>query len=226
MKKEHKESNKEITIIGIVREIEDNWKSCRVGIATENGSYVVRMNEEGKNLQYEIGNKVEATGIISRTKDGVRRIMVTGYEVYEKLSLFNAKLDILHLAIVLFKAFGDVREFGIERRHLLSHMCEVVGDANTGSHVLALSVDQEITFDLLFAGGSTACQGNTAGAIGSQVAEDHGLDVDRRTQIMGYARSIAVINRSFAVPAFKKRPRLRDSAAGMDRRENCGEYGV
>jgi len=67
MKKEQKESNKEITIIGIVREIEDNWKSCRVGIAAENGSYVVRMNEEGKNLQYEVGNKVEATGIILRT---------------------------------------------------------------------------------------------------------------------------------------------------------------
>ena len=83
MKKEQKESNKEITIIGIVREIEDNWKSCRVGIAAENGSYVVRMNEEGKNLQYEVGNKVEATGIISRTKVGVRRITVTGYEVYE-----------------------------------------------------------------------------------------------------------------------------------------------
>ncbi len=83
MRKEPKESNKEIAIIGIVREIGDNWKSYRVGIATENGSFVVRMNEEGKNLQYEVGNKVEATGIISRTKDGVRRIAVTGYEVYE-----------------------------------------------------------------------------------------------------------------------------------------------
>ena len=83
MKKETRESNKEITIIGIVREIEDNWKSYRVGIATENGSYVVRMNEEGKNLQYEVGNKVEATGIITRTKDGLRRIEVTGYEVFE-----------------------------------------------------------------------------------------------------------------------------------------------
>ncbi len=83
MKKEQKESNKEITIIGIVREIEDNWKSCRVGIAAENGSYVVRMNEEGKNLQYEVGNKVEATGIISRTKDGVRRITVRRCRVKE-----------------------------------------------------------------------------------------------------------------------------------------------
>ena len=83
MRKERRESNEEITIIGIVREIEDNWKSYRVGVATENGSYVVRMNEEGKNLQYEVGNKVEATGVITRTKDGLRRIDVTGYEVYE-----------------------------------------------------------------------------------------------------------------------------------------------
>ena len=34
-------------------------------------------------MQQEVGNKVETTGIASRTKDGVRRITVTGYEVYE-----------------------------------------------------------------------------------------------------------------------------------------------
>ena len=83
MGKEPRESNEEITIIGIVKEFEDNWKSYRVGIATENGRYVVRLNEEGKNLQYEVGNKVEATGIVTRTKDGLRRIDVSGYEVFE-----------------------------------------------------------------------------------------------------------------------------------------------
>ena len=83
MGRELRESGEEITIIGIVKEFDDNWKSYRVGIITENGSYVVRMNEEGKNLQYEVGNKVEATGIITRTKDGLRRIEITGYEVFE-----------------------------------------------------------------------------------------------------------------------------------------------
>lgn len=56
MRKETSESRKEITIVGIVREIADNWKSYRVGIATEDESYVVRMNAKGKNLQYEVGN--------------------------------------------------------------------------------------------------------------------------------------------------------------------------
>ena len=83
MRKVSTDNNKGVTIIGIVREIEGNWQPCRVGIAAENGSYVVRMIEEGKNLQYEVGNKVEATGSLSKTKDGVRQITVTGYEVYE-----------------------------------------------------------------------------------------------------------------------------------------------
>lgn len=83
MRKKQTESKKEITIIGIVREIEEKRKYYRVGIAAGNEIYVVHLNEEGKNLQYEVGNKVEATGIISRTKDGHRRIAVTGYEVYE-----------------------------------------------------------------------------------------------------------------------------------------------
>jgi len=38
MGKNPKESHEEITIIGIVREIENNWKSYRVGIATKNNS--------------------------------------------------------------------------------------------------------------------------------------------------------------------------------------------
>ena len=83
VRKEQKESKKEITIIGIVREIADRGKSYSVGIASGNDMYAVKLNESGRDLQYEVGNKVEATGIISRTKVGVRRITVTGYEVYE-----------------------------------------------------------------------------------------------------------------------------------------------
>ena len=83
MGKERSGSNNEITIIGIVKEIDDNWKSYRVGIATANEFYPVKLNEEGKNLLYEVGSKVEATGIISRTKDGLCRIDVSGYEVFE-----------------------------------------------------------------------------------------------------------------------------------------------
>jgi hypothetical protein len=63
---------------------------------------VVKLNEEGKNLLYEVGNKVEVTGIITRTKDGLRRIDVTGYEVYEMDE-------------------EDLEEFGVDFDYYLRH---------------------------------------------------------------------------------------------------------
>lgn len=83
MPKENNERQKAITIVGIVREIKDSRKNYRVGIAVGDEMYAVQPNEEGQNLLYEVGNKVEASGIISRTKDLRPRIEVTGYEVYE-----------------------------------------------------------------------------------------------------------------------------------------------
>jgi hypothetical protein len=83
MQNELQRRNKETTIIGIVREIEDKRKFCRAGIACGNQIYVVKLNEAGKDLLYEVGNKVEATGILSETGTGDRRIKVTDYRVFE-----------------------------------------------------------------------------------------------------------------------------------------------
>ena len=83
MKKEHSETRKEITIVGIVRELGDHRKPYRVGIAVGSEIYLVQPNDEGRNLLYEVGNKVEATGIVSGTKEVRRRIEVSGYEVFE-----------------------------------------------------------------------------------------------------------------------------------------------
>ena len=77
------EEKKEITIIGFVKEIGNNRNSGRIGISAENEFFAVKANEEGNNLLYEVGNKVEATGIVSRAKDGRWQITVTGYEVFE-----------------------------------------------------------------------------------------------------------------------------------------------
>lgn len=83
MRRKAREGKKETTIIGFVREISHNPKQIRVGIAVGNEIYAVQPNEEGQNLMYEVGNKVEATGIVSSTKDVRRRFEVTGYEVFE-----------------------------------------------------------------------------------------------------------------------------------------------
>jgi hypothetical protein len=81
--KEPEMDHNEVTIIGFVREIQDRGKSYRVGIAVGDEIYMVTLNDEGKNLLYEVGNKVEATGFISKTKNGLCRIDVSVYEVYE-----------------------------------------------------------------------------------------------------------------------------------------------
>ena len=83
MKKEHSETHKEISIVGVVKELGDHRRPYRVGIAVGNETYLVQPNEEGRNLLYEVGNKVEATGIVSGTKEVRRRIEVTAYEVFE-----------------------------------------------------------------------------------------------------------------------------------------------
>ena len=83
MRKEHPEKQKEVTLVGVVREIEDERKPYRVGILVGTEIYAVGPNEEGQNLFYEVGNKVEATGMVSTAKDGRLRIDVSGYEVYE-----------------------------------------------------------------------------------------------------------------------------------------------
>ncbi len=83
MHKTAPEQKRDITIIGFVKEFGDGRKSGRLGISTDNGFYAVKPGQEENNLLYEVGNKVEATGIVSRTKDGRLQIDVTGYEVFE-----------------------------------------------------------------------------------------------------------------------------------------------
>jgi hypothetical protein len=83
MRRENPETIKEITIVGIVREIRYYRQPYQVGIAVGDEIYLVQPNEEGRNLLYEVGNKIEATGFISRTKDVRCQIEVNGYEVYE-----------------------------------------------------------------------------------------------------------------------------------------------
>jgi hypothetical protein len=75
--------NKPITIVGIVKETGDNWRSPEVSILTDNQNYVVKMNRAGKDLLYEVGNKVEAAGTFTQAKDGIRRFSITGYKVFE-----------------------------------------------------------------------------------------------------------------------------------------------
>jgi hypothetical protein len=72
-----------LTIIGKVKEKNDDRRETGISIISDEGVFDVKMDAEGRNLLYEVGNKVKITGNITTTKNGIRRISVAGYEVFE-----------------------------------------------------------------------------------------------------------------------------------------------
>ena len=80
--KKTKTLNMEETIIGVVKEIDDDDNSA-IAILADGEYYIVDMNKKGKKLLDEIESKVEATGSIKTDPDGIHRIAVNYFEVFE-----------------------------------------------------------------------------------------------------------------------------------------------
>ena len=80
--KKAKYAGKEMTIVGVVEEIEEE-DGNGVIIATDDDDYVVELNKQGKRLSQEVDMDVEVTGIITKSGDGTKRITVTKFEVLE-----------------------------------------------------------------------------------------------------------------------------------------------
>jgi hypothetical protein len=83
--KKKKTENKEVQIFGIVNSLEwdkdDNILS--IEISTEEDDYVVAPDDIGKELFDFVGEEVEATGVVTKGKDGELRIKVVTYEVLD-----------------------------------------------------------------------------------------------------------------------------------------------
>ena len=77
-----KKANKLETIVGYVEETEDD-DVVGVVISTDEEPYIVEMNKQGRRLLQEVGSEVEATGEVSRDKDGNKTISIREYEVFE-----------------------------------------------------------------------------------------------------------------------------------------------
>ncbi len=110
---------------------------------------------------------------------------------HPQLALLDRELEILHVAVVLFQQAVDAGELGEGLRHRPFHgglfgaggEARFLGDllrrADAGHHVLALGVDQELAIETFLAGRRIARE-RDAGRRGlAQIAEHHGLDVDR-----------------------------------------------
>ena len=80
--KKAKHTGKEITIVGVVEEIEEE-DGIGVIIATDDDDYVVELYKQGKRLAQEVDMDVEVTGIVTKNGDGTKSITVTKFEVLE-----------------------------------------------------------------------------------------------------------------------------------------------
>jgi hypothetical protein len=75
--------SKEVTVVGYVRPKETDNEGMVIGIrvATDEGDFVVEVNQLGQELFDFLDEKVRATGTARIDRNGRRRIKVTGYEV-------------------------------------------------------------------------------------------------------------------------------------------------
>jgi len=80
--KKAKQTGKEITIVGVVEEYEEEGGIGLI-IATDDDDYVVEHNKQSKMLSREVDSDVEVTGYVTKNSDGTKRITVTGFEVLD-----------------------------------------------------------------------------------------------------------------------------------------------
>jgi len=81
--KKAKKPGKEITIFGIIEEIENDDDSIGLIIETDEEDYIVEMDKKGKELLDEIDINIEATGVVTKGEDGVNHITISSFELFE-----------------------------------------------------------------------------------------------------------------------------------------------
>ena len=104
-------------------------------------------------------------------------LAVTGLQHVE-LAVLHGELHILHVMVMALQQVADFLELLESLGELLGHLGDGHGSPNTGHHVLALGVGQELAKQLLLAGGRVAGKGHAGAAVVAHVAEGHHLDVD------------------------------------------------
>ena len=117
-----------------------------------------------------------------------------------KTLLFHRKLEVLHVLEMALQKGADPHQFLVRRRHFSYQIVDRVRRAHSRHNVFALSVDQILAVEYLFAGRRVARKGNTRRARFSHVAEHHCLDVHRCAPIVRNAIFPAINDRSIIHP--------------------------
>ena len=117
-------------------------------------------------------------------------------------ALLDGEFEILHFAIVRFKAVVQLDQLVVDIGHFLRHLGDGLGRADAGDDVLALGIDEVFAVNHVLAGAGVAGEADAGARVVAHVAEDHGDDVDRRAAgLVGRdPELLAVVDGALAVP--------------------------
>ena len=135
----------------------------------------------------------------TRTAAASGALAVAGLQHVE-LAVLDGELEVLHVAIVLFQARGDLAQLVVDVGHDFLEFEDVDRSANAGDHVFALRVHQELAVKLFRAGGGIAREADAGAAGVAQIAEHHGLHVDRGAEHVVNVVDAAIVLGAIVLP--------------------------
>ena len=136
-------------------------------------------------------------------------LAVAGLQHVE-LAILDGELEVLHVAIVLFHLPGDGAQMVVDLGHGAFKFADGERRADAGDDVFALRVHQVLAEEDVLAGGGIAREADAGAGVLAQVAEDHGLHVDRCAQPV-----VDVVDAAIGLGAIVL-PAPEDGVAGLD----------
>ena len=120
-----------------------------------------------------------------------------------ELTPLDGELDVLDIAVVALQLLTDLYKLIVDLRHLLLELGDPLGLPDPGHHILSLGVEEVVPFDPLLPGGDIPGGDHPGPGVLAHVPEDHHLDIDRRPEVMGYPRGLAVVHRPLPGPGLE-----------------------
>ena len=135
-------------------------------------------------------------------------LAVPGLEKPQR-SVLDGELEILHVSVVALKLIRNLTELLVGIGEPIRHHADVEGLPGSVHHVFPLGVHKEVPVQAWLSGGRIAARHDPRPAIVAHVPEDHGLDVDRRADVVRDSRRVPVVDCTFRIPGLEYRFRGR-----------------
>jgi hypothetical protein len=119
---------------------------------------------------------------------------------HEQLPALDRELEILHVVEVVLEQLGHPDQLAVGRRQLGRERRDGLGRADPGDDIFALRVGQKLAVQLVLAGRWVAGERHAGRAVIAEVAEHHGLDVDRGAHRRRDPVELAVVVGARVVP--------------------------